>query len=221
MDQLSIILIFGCIAAVVGIGFWYFSKEQRIKRALRNLRPTPIRQIASPGLVKVQGIVQTLDTLTAPLSGRPCAYFEVLVEERISSGKSSHWRTVIREVEERDFLIDDGTGRARIEMVAVQAAITKDGHWSSGTFNDATPQLEEFLARHGQRSEGWLFNRTMRYREGVIEVGEEVAVVGFAELEIDPEPSTSGAGYRDAPMRPVVRGQLEGLYVSDDPTTLG
>lgn len=213
------------IAAVIGgvaLAASYFSKERRIKRAIGKVQHMPIRQITGGGLVRAQGVVHCLDTLTAPLSGRVCAYFEVIVEEKVTTGKSSRWRTVIREIEERDFLIDDGTGRARIEMVAVRAAVTKDLHWSSGTFTEPTPELERFLQRHGQRGQGWVFNRTLRYREGAIEPGEMVAVVGHAELELDPEPSTSGAGYRDAPMRPVIRGSAtEGLLVSDDPATLG
>lgn len=171
--------------------------------------------------MKVRGKVATLDVLTAPLSGRSCAYYEVIVEEKVSTGKSSTWRTIIREVEERDFLLDDGTGRARVEMVAVEAAVEKDGHWSSGTLNDATPVLEGFLQRHGFGSVGWLFNKTLRYREGVLEPGEEVAVLGWADHEIDPEPTTSGAGYRDAPTRVVVRSSVDvPLRVSDDPKTL-
>lgn len=210
-------------AALVGLilgAAWWFSKEQQIKRALRKLRPTPLGEVRD-GLVKVRGTVATLEALQAPLSGRACAYYEVIVEQRVSSGKSSSWRTIIREVEERDFLLEDGTGRARVEMVAVEAAVTKDGHWSSGTLNDATPELEEFLQRHGHASQGWVFNKTLRYREGVLEPGEEVAVLGWAEREIDPEPGTAGAGYRDAPTRVVLRANgASALRVSDDPSTL-
>lgn len=213
----AIVVVVAAIWAVV----YYFSKEQKIKRALRALRPSPLSDVRE-GLVKVSGTVKTLEALTAPLSGRSCAYYEVIVEQKVSSGKNSTWRTIIREVEERDFLVEDGTGRARVEMVAVEAAVTKDGHWSSGTFNDASPELEEFLLRHGHQSQGWVFNKTLRYREGVLENGEQVAVLGWADREMDPEPATaaSGAGYRDAPTRVVLRSNGEHeLKVSDDPST--
>lgn len=218
-----IVLVVGFFALFGLIFFlvWWFSKEQKIRRALRNVRPTPIGQVRE-GLVKISGACRPLNVLRAPLSGRACAYYEVLVEQKVSSGKSSHWRTIIREVEERDFVVEDGTGRARIEMVAIEAAVTRDGHWSSGTFNDASPELEAFLNRHGHGSEGWIFNKTLRYREGVIEPGEQVAVLGWAEREIDPEPGGAGHGFRDPASRVVLRGNgVQPLRVSDDPGTLG
>ncbi|MBI2895377.1 MAG: hypothetical protein HYY06_17615 [Deltaproteobacteria bacterium] len=218
--QVAFVIGFFAVFGLVWFAIWWFSKDQKIKRSLRKLRPTPIGQVRE-GLVKIAGSVRPLDVLTAPLSGRACAYYEVLVEQRVSSGKSSHWRTIIREVEERDFLVEDGTGRARVEMVAVEAAVTRDGHWSSGTFNDASSELEAFLQRHGQSSEGWIFNKTLRFREGVLEAGERVAILGWAEREIDPEPGGAGHGFRDAASRVVLRANgIQALRVSDDPTTL-
>lgn len=58
------------------------------------------------------------------------------------------------------------------------------------------------------------------YREGVIEPGEEVAVLGWAEREPDPQSGAIGAAYRAPPLRVVLKGRGElPVKVSDDPTT--
>ena len=48
-----------------------------------------------------------------------------------------------------DFVLDDGTGRAIVEAEDAQVSVVMDAHFRSGAFNDATPQLESFLAKHG------------------------------------------------------------------------
>ncbi|HWN70768.1 MAG TPA: hypothetical protein VNM90_24170, partial [Haliangium sp.] len=88
-------------------------------------------------------------------------------------------------------------------------ALVKDAHFRSGLFQDATPALEQFLARHGRQSQGWLFNKNLRYREGVIEAGELVAVCGQGRREGAP-----------APRLALVASPSMPLYVSDDMATM-
>ena len=66
------------------------------------------------------------------------------------------------------------------------------------------------------------FNRTLRYREAVFEEGEEVAVLGRARWEMDPDPKAEGSGYRGGAKRLVIEApETEGpLLASDDPNTL-
>lgn len=74
---------------------------------------------------------------------------------------------------------DDGGGRAIIETGQSQFAVVRDANARSGTFHDATPELEQLLQSRGESSTGFLgLNKTLRYREGVIEEGERVAVLG-------------------------------------------
>jgi len=77
------------------------------------------------------------------------------------------------------------------------------------------------LAERGHSSEAWVFNKTMRYREAVVMLGETVAVVGTGRWEHDPEGTTkAGSGYRDAelPMPLVLDAPDAGpLLLSDQP----
>jgi len=99
--------------------------------------------------------------------------------------------------------------------------LTEDHETHSGTFDDATPAEEAFLNKHARESKNWIFNKRIRYREGVLEAGEEVAVMGYGSKEPDPE-GTAGAGYRDMPsMRLRISGSANfPPLISDDISTL-
>jgi hypothetical protein len=204
---------------VVLFCIWYFSDEQRTKRAIRTAPGTPIAQAQAGNMAKLTGRVSYLtEPVSAPLSGRSCAYYLVTVEEYRSSGKSGSWVTILRDAGGVDFLIEDGTGRARVVNQALKVVAVQDAKYSSGTFNDATPELEAYLAKHGQKSKGWLFNKGMRYLEAVFEEGETVAIVGQIGFEHDPGAVPEGAGYRETPQRAVIAAPPGGyLLASDDP----
>ncbi len=84
--------------------------------------------------------------------------------------------------------------------------------------DDPTQAEEAFLARHGKLGTGWFLNKTLRYKEGILEAGEGVAVLGRGTLEPDPDGVARAAGYRSGPpMRLQMRGTLqEPLRISDD-----
>ena len=140
------------------------------------------------------------------------------VEQYRSSGKSGSWHTVIREVRSCDFLVEDGLDTALVDMSKARVVNVMDVSLRSGTFNDAPPEVEEFLASRGKSSKGWVFNKKMRYREGVLEPGERVAVLGVVGPDHEPERGEAGAAHRAALGLRVLRAPPEGeLIVSDDP----
>ena len=198
----------------------FLSTAARARRALRSAQSMAIRDAPDGAPVKVQGVVGYVGTATeAPLSGRPCALWEVHVEER--GGRSKGWNTVIQDHECTPFLIDDGTGTALVNAVIPRLALVQDARFQSLTFVDATERLEAFLASRGLQSTGIFgLNRTLRYREGVIEAGERVAVLGVGRWEAASD-GVVRAGYREAPRRLVLEDPEGGhLVISDDPSTL-
>lgn len=215
------------IVAVAGASyllFHYFSKAARTRRALRSTERTLIVDAIEGTLVKISGRVKYAgEPMEAPLSGRTCAVWEVVVEEHRSSGRSSHWRSIISDYEAQHFIIEDESGKALVKPVVPQLALEQDARYRSGTFMDAPPELERFLASRGHASTGVFgFNKSMRYREGVLEEGERVAVYGVCRWELDPDPSTGGVGYRDTPRRLVIESPSESrLLISDDPNVGG
>lgn len=221
-----IVIIVAVIAVVGGVAFvaWWFSADQKARRAMRSVPRRPIEQVSDGEKARVVGQVHAEQTIAAPLSGRACTYWRVTVQEQRGGGKNRHWVTIIDEHEGVDFFVQDGAGKAIVKTELVHAVLEKDGKFSSGFLNDADPALEAFLADRGHSSQGWVFNKNMRYHEGVVEPGEHVCVVGVGRWERDPdEEARAGAGYREAqmPRRLVLESPDDGpLLLSDEPGML-
>jgi hypothetical protein len=209
------------ILVVVGIvvgAFWYFSDSQKIRRQLRKMAAKPIGQLRDDELGKVVGRARALEAvLTAPLTGRSCVYFIATDEEHRSTGKTHHWKTIIKETRGVPFVLEDGSGRAIVDATAARIAIDFDGRSQSGTFDDPTEAERAFLARHGEKGQGWIFNRRLRYREAVIAEGETIAVLGAGTREPDPDAPPSEAYRGDAPTRlRLTSSPRYPLVISDD-----
>jgi len=220
------VIVFGVVGIfVVGLGFYaistYYSEESTTLRAMRAAPQVRIGDAKDGARVRLVARVSSHgdERLAAPLSGRACVAFRVHVEERVRGRKSSHWRTMIDERESVDFVLEDPSGRAIVRARGAKLLIDLDHRQGSGTFHDATPALESYLARHGQQSTGLLgFNRPMRYREGALDIGETVSVVGVARWEDDPGASIEPVGFRDASRRKrlvIEPGPDGALYASD------
>lgn len=209
---------FAAAIAVVVFVVWWFGADQQARRLMKGIPVRAIRDVIEGEVARVVGAVAVDAPVRAPLSGRACAYWRIVVEERRRRGKNSRWVKVIDEHGGVDFVIRDETGKALVKTDHVHAVLENDGGGSSGFFNDPSPELDEFLASRGHTSKGFLFNKSMRYREGVVEHGETVAAVGAARWEPDPELDVQGqAGYRERAKRLVLDRRAEGpLLLSDE-----
>jgi hypothetical protein len=190
----GILLVIGVIVTLVNLKNW--KRRQRIIAT-----PTsPIAQAPGQGLVEIkgrvvpseQGIVQT------PFSGRHAVWTRITVQELRQSGRSSHWHTLLTEADGRVFMVDDGSGQlARVVPAGANVMLDKHSVASSGTFNDAQPHLEAFLASRGLKSTSWLgFNKSMRYEEELIAPGDSLYALGPSRRE--PGPPVND-GYRMVP----------------------
>lgn len=214
-----LVLLVLVVAVAVAAYRAYTSEAARMRRALKGAPKRTIAEVFDGEIAKIAGVVRAATPLlAAPLSGRSCVFYEVLVEEYRSSGRSGHWESIVRESSAVDFLVVDDTGTALVETARMKVLPVHDTELSSGFLHDATPELQAFLARHGESSEGLIFNRRLRYREGVFEPGERVRVLGRARWELAPGTGEPGVGYRDVPKRLVLCAPSQSdLVASDDP----
>ncbi|MFO0552926.1 MAG: hypothetical protein U0271_31350 [Polyangiaceae bacterium] len=213
----AIFLVGATVICFVAIAVWYMSAEQVKKRTLTAAPLRSLAELADGEVGKIRGEVKLLGkALRGPLSRRKCAYWLVHVEEYESGDDSGRWVTVLKEERGRDFLLLSDGAKVRVEMDGADVLGQTDHEQKSGTWNDATPELEAFLAKRGLKSHGLLFNRNLRYREVVLEPGERVTALGKLGSEEDPDPEEAGQGYRDSPKRRVI-GPPSGarLIVSD------
>ncbi len=170
------------VAAIVFVA-WYFSADQRLRRAIKALPITRIAHANGDCTVRLVGTVEVAQPILSPLSGRPCAYWQVRVQQRRSSGRNNTtWTTIVNDHGGTNFTVRDETGLAEVDMTYANPLLDKDRTLNSGFLNDAPPHLEAYLNSKGNSSEGWIFNKTLRYYEGIIEPGEKVTVVGKSRL---------------------------------------
>lgn len=179
MEDYIVLIFFGVIVIVILI-VSFFNKKAVVKRKLKQAEHKGISQFMEGDVAKITGNVQLVgEPLVAPLSKRKCSYYYVHVERKKSSGDHSNWHTYIEEEVSGKFLIKDEIGYAYINDPKVKSYIIQDKNYSSGFLNDAEKHLENYLASHGKESEGLLgFNKKLRYKEGILESDEKVAVLG-------------------------------------------
>lgn len=217
MDQ-PIFFVFIAIIIIVILLAQIFSKKTRIKRKLKKAEYRRIEKFKDNEIAKITGNVELIEEpLIAPLSGRKCALYYIHVEQKVSSGKHSRWDTIIEEEVSSRFLIKDDDHYAFINDTNLKCHIVQDKSYTSGLFNDATENLKKYLCEKGYESEGFLgFNKTIRYEEGVFEIGEEIAVFGKGIWK-DVEDLNLPKKYRR--VLEITSNNDEAVYISDDPST--
>jgi hypothetical protein len=107
-------------AALVA-GYFLFDGGRRLRTVYHILQndPLDVRSVnGHSGPVEIEGTAVPDDdhgTITAPFSGAECLACSYEVQELRSSGKHSSWQTLDEGQGGVDFLVDDGTGRVRVD----------------------------------------------------------------------------------------------------------
>lgn len=168
-----------------------FSRKERTMRSLRTTEATPIGSVRDGEVVKIVGAVELESgPLTAPLTGRRCAWYVADVEEYEGSGESAGWKNTVNEERSQPFFVRDATGGALVSVEEARAVLVSDRRGQVSLVDAPSAELKEFLARHGRHPAAGV-----KWSEGVIEAGEAVAVVGIGRWEGGP--AATGAPYRD------------------------
>ena len=211
--------IFIGLIIVAGIAFIftisYFGAKKVILRELKKSKAIPITRIKEGDYAKAIGIAKLVkDPLIAPISGRNCVFYQVIVEKR---GSKNRWSTVINQTVVQDFFIE-----TRGEMAVVKTDqpkkfrkifLEKDHKANSGFWNDANHRLEKYLKSHGSSSKGILgFSKTMCYYEGIIEPGERVAIKGIGNWKTIKEPI---AGFNYSKVLTLTGSKDQKLLITD------
>ncbi len=187
------------VLAIIFIGTiiflaYYFSRKQVIIRTLSKIQSKPASGLRTNELSKVSGkALHVKEPLLAPYSERKCVFYQIKIEQKVNSGKSSHWKTLVEEEKSQEFFVETNSDFVIVKPTDVPlnyiTYLVKDKKQSSGTFNDPTPKFEALLRRYNIESQTFFgFNRQLRYREGIIEIGEQITVAGIAKWRSLSEP---------------------------------
>ena len=129
------------------------------------------------------------ELIHAPLSGRPCILYHIIVRRR--GNKSS--TKILDVVSSGEFFIERQGDVAIIKVVGDRSRediyLKREVERTSGFLHDAKPEMEAFLKLHGTSSTNWIgMNRSLEYEEGIITSGEQIAVLGNAQWKGLKEP---------------------------------
>ena len=208
---LALIIIFLC---------YYFSNKQVIIRTLSKLPNKPSGGLKTNDFTKVTGkALHVKEPLIAPLSKRKCIFYKIKIEQKKSSGKSSHWRTIVDEQKIQEFFIERNGDYVIVRPTEnpknYKSHLVVDKKVNSGTFNDPSPKFKALLKHYNINSEGFFgFNKQLRYSEGIIEIGEEITVAGIAKWKSLTEPIE---GYSYSKIAELESSDKQKLIITDLP----
>lgn len=206
------------VAALLAAGAAW---EKRRTRRRAVVRPK-IGDVASGELARMIGRVRAREVLTAPLTGRPCVFVEVVARERfggldvVPATIRGEARVMLRQGV--PFLVDDGSGRALVDPMADHVLMTLVKSTAEATGSLGEDDDDDELA--GLRA--WLpaecvDGTRLQVRETILTPEVRVELFGRGEVEPDPD-AVDQSGYRDAaPTRLRMHGSVDvPLRVSDD-----
>ncbi len=204
--------------------------EQQRARLRASPRVSLAEHAAGEGGKVVGRVCRDRAVLRAPASGRACVHYELeLYESRWTMEDEtelwSEWLRVAVFRQREPFLIEDETGRARVEPAGATIAVEQD-FFHECSWPDIPRDVWALLEGHSALSRHEHSLRTKRperYRlriaEGVFEEGEELAALGRWIEELDPEEPEGLGGYRRQPAsrRCLVHARDSPLVLSDRP----
>ena len=208
------------IAALIGVLVYYFNTKQRIIRTLAKL---PIKQIGSlrnHEFTRFSGkALHVKEPLIAPFSKRKCVFYVIKIEKKKSTGKNSYWDTIVKEEKIQEFFLEKNGDFAIVRPSQNPknyiSHLVIDKKVNSGTFNDPTPEFNELLANYNIDSEGFFgFNKSLRYSEAIIEIGEQITVAGIAKWKSLKEPIE---GYSYSKIAELESSDKQKLIITDLP----
>lgn len=108
---------------------------------------------ARPGLVEVNGIATGPNTISSPITGKPCFLYRATVWQQ-RKAPSHEWEKVADETLHVPFFLDDSTGQLLIEPLGADLDLQSEFHkeYDPALFleqNKVPPPVSLFLARHG------------------------------------------------------------------------
>jgi hypothetical protein len=162
----------GVAAVFAAIGLYGFLSRMRRDRAVGDTPLVRVRS-AAQGYVKVMGRARPASgaPTLAPLSGRPCVWWEIRIDEQCGTDEKGHRNWVEREhrISVESFLLADDEAQCLVGPVQAEVTPTSTDIWYGNSPRPSSPPPPANTPVHvGQ----------YRYQERIIAAGAEVCVVG-------------------------------------------
>ena len=148
-------------------------------------------------------------SLVAPLSQRPCAYYKLVVE-RVHPPPAP-WERIAFQARGQSFVIEDDSGRALVDPDLALVEVDYDRQVEI----DNRARLPQSVAELLRRLD--VVGENVVVREGVLAIGETVAVHGRMVREADDDAARAAVDPKDGPPRRLrVRAPgLDRVFISE------
>lgn len=189
---MGVVLLFLFLLTLGQIYILYnLSKQRKRYLQIKKTETINISSLTENGFYEIKGRAKSLghNNLYSPLSKKKCVYFHFIVEEERRRSKSTTMTVVIDDKSKNNFLIQDETGEAIIQPENADIYLENDKYTTSGTFNSASPEIENVLKSYGISSKGLIFNKSMTYYEKYIEEDDNLYIIGDMELDKENKPT--------------------------------
>lgn len=144
-------------------------------RLIASMPPTPIGRL-DPGLHEIKGQLAGEGEVMAPIARRGCLYFRLLIEQR----RRNRWESVLDLREAGRCALDDGSGRASIDLMESDVVVSSPQRVRTGIFSVPSAELDELLGRVGG-PETAPVGPFVRWREELLLEGDRLYAVGTAK----------------------------------------
>lgn len=208
------------IAVLIGFAIYYFNTKQVVIRKLSKITYRPIGSLKTNELSKITGkALHVKEPLLAPFSKRPCIFYSIKIEQKKSNGKSTYWKSIVKEEKFQEFFVEINGDYVMVQPTQTPknyiSHLVVDKKISSGTFNDPSPEFELLLKSYNITSKGILgFNKSLRYKEAIIEIGEQITVAGIAKWKTLNQPIE---GYNYSKIAALESTEKQKLIITDLP----
>lgn len=169
-------------AALAAFLLWQAFRALKRARVVEDT-PTSLIRSAAQGYCELFGHGELLPgaPIRAPLTGRTCLWWEYSVEEKVRSGKNTHWRVLEQDVSGSLFALDDPTGRCVVDPDGAEVIGPEVRTW----YGDGPRPMTG--PDHGAR---WSLGHRYRYKESVIHPETQLLAIGMFETHADPHTSS-------------------------------
>lgn len=168
LGYLAPTLVFGGGAA---LGFWLAQRKARKVKFFQQ-EELEVSQVKAGGVCKVHGLVTATQPLASPLTGRPCVWYRMQVQEYVNAGRSSRWATIHDEATYVRFQLKDRKGPGTIEVNPAGAEVVLAGEGGTEDHGLLVRYLE---AKGKSRMLGY---GELRANETTLQPGEKIFVLG-------------------------------------------
>ncbi|KJD36535.1 hypothetical protein PW52_02470 [Tamlana sedimentorum] len=218
MAQITIIIIFFIITAAIIIATTYFNSKNTVLRQLKTYTPKSSTQFKTNQPTKISGtVLEVSEPFIAPYTKRPCIAYIFEVKERVSNGKHTRWKTLIKKEDIQDFFIETKGDQVMIKPTKNNYLLymEQDHKLQSGFFNKPNENFAAVLKTLGVENKNWFgINKSLKYTERIIEIGETITVGGISKLKSLSEPIE---GYNYSKIATLESSETHKLIITDSP----